>query len=200
MKTFVTVTFLICIFLGCSKELIEGPNKGVEKIYSVEDFANISPTTRDGVKPTVTAPKTAVVFNVFDSTQMAINQRLLIKPTDYLRMGNESVNWNGILCGNYIITFFFSTHDTIIKSFAPTSYGNHYTVSPNLVYNQFDISAHDEFLKLKKTKRFSNYYDKKCTKPKVEFLYEVKTNTFNGFETYEPNKCNTYGYSYDLIF
>ena len=200
MKTFLSLVLVICGFLACTKEFLESPKLDNSKVYYIEDFASISQTTRDGVKPTITAPVTAVTFNVFDSTQVAVNQRLLIKPTDYLRMGNEVVNFGGIFHGNYIITFYFQNHDTIVKSFAPISYGNHYTIAPNILYNQFDISAQEEFVKLKQTKKFMTYYDISCTKPKTEYVYEISTNTYSGNGAIPPNRCNTYGFSWKLIF
>lgn len=197
MKTFLTVVLAICLILACTKEFIE-PQKVENKIYSVEDVPQIN--GRDGVKPTFVFVQSDVLYNPWDSTQTAYNKRLVLN-TSYLRMGNDQVNFLGTLWGNYLITKRFVTGDSIlIKAYAPTSYGNNYTIVSTLVNNQFDISALNQYVKIKQTKFYKEYFDINCTKVKREYQYQFDTNNLSGFVMLRPNKCNTYGFSWQLIF
>lgn len=202
MRNFLIFTLFICFFYACTKDFIQDPVvNNTEEQYSFEQMVSIAANinTRDGVKPSLIYPKTLVKINVFDSTQTAFNQKLLTANTSFLRMGNEVINVGGSLWGNYIVTLHYLTHDTIIKSFAPLIYGSNYVVVPSIEFNQLDNSSLSEFVYLKQTPSNKPYYDFKCGKEKRKYQYVVKTNTFQGFEYINPNKCNTYGFGFTLI-
>jgi hypothetical protein len=186
------------IFLGnCTKEDNETP-KSNNKIYSIEDVPMIN--GRDGVKPIFAFTSSDVIYNPWDSSQVAFNKRLVLN-TKYLRMGNDEVEFIGIYWGDYLITKRFTTGDSImIRAWAPLFYGDNFTIESNLFFNQLDFSANDKFVKVKQTKRSVEYYDIKCTKKKRKYNYLVSTDNYSGAELLQPRKCNTNAFSFDLVY
>ena len=197
-----SLILFICLLVGlkCSKEAQE--TTPISKVYTIDDITDTgSLYNRNGYIPPFSFPESDVIIDLQDSVQIAFNKRLYTS-TDYIRMGNDVLNgFFGTQWGYYILTKHrTNATDTIIKAWAPTVYGQSYTKISTLLNNQLDISATVEYVKLKQTKRNADYYDIKCGKTKRKYLYMITTNNYTGAEMLPPSKCNTYGFSYNLIY